>query len=73
MASSLKGLQDLVVLLNRLALGLFFLLAGAHLFFSGSGPFHTNVVFLTLALLLAVIGPGSLSADTLWPRRRRSF
>ena len=144
MASAQKGLQDLVVLLNRLALGLFFLLAGyhkissgvgnfyhnvflslkpawlptwfaapyghlipfaevtagtllilglmgrlgaalaallllsftialaaAHLFFSGSGPFHTNVVFVTLALLLAVIGPGSLSADAVWRKRGR--
>ena len=144
MASSLKGLQDLVVLLNRVALGLFFLLAGAHkigggvgnfyqkgflplkpawlptwfaapyghlvpfaeitvgtllilglmgrlgaalaclllisftialagahLFFAGPGPFHTNVVFLTLALLLAVMGPGSLSADAIWRKSGR--
>jgi len=27
------------------------------------GPFHYNVIFLTLALLLAVMGPGSLSVD----------
>lgn len=27
------------------------------------GPFHYNVIFLTLAMLLAVLGPGSLSVD----------
>jgi uncharacterized membrane protein YphA (DoxX/SURF4 family) len=144
MASAQKGLLDLVVLLNRVALGLYFLLAGAHkisggvgnfyhkgflplkptwlptwfaapyghlvpfaevtagtllilglmgrlgaalacllltsftialagahLFFTGPGPFHTNVVFLTLALLLAVTGPGSLSADAIWRKPGR--
>jgi uncharacterized membrane protein YphA (DoxX/SURF4 family) len=144
MASAQKDLLDLVVLLNRVALGLFFLLAGAHkisdgvgnfyhkvflglkpgwlptwfaapyghlipfaevtvgvllilglmgrlgaalacllltsftialaaahLFFTGSGPFHTNVIFLTLALLLAVLGPGSLSADAIWRKSGR--
>ena len=41
--------------------------AGAFFPKSG-GPFHNNVIFVTLALLLAVIGPGSLSVDAFWRR-----
>lgn len=35
------------------------------LFFSGPGPYHTNVVFLTLALLLIMTGHGAISLDAL--------
>ncbi len=38
-------------------------LFGAGMFFSGSGPFHTNAVFITLAMLLVVTGPGRFSVD----------
>lgn len=137
-AGSQKSLMDLVLLLNRLALGMYFLLAGVNkisaeggvakfyqdvflkmkptwlpvwfavpygyalpfleiavgallalgflgrwpagvmslmlasftialyqkgLFYSGSGPFHQNVVFFTLALLLAMTGHGAISLD----------
>lgn len=31
----------------------------------GSGPIHPNIVYIALALLLATIGPGKLSADGL--------
>jgi uncharacterized membrane protein YphA (DoxX/SURF4 family) len=33
-------------------------------FFPESGPFHTNVVFITITLLLAATGPGPFSLDT---------
>jgi uncharacterized membrane protein YphA (DoxX/SURF4 family) len=32
-------------------------------------PFHANLVFLGIALALALIGPGRLSVDALFPRR----
>ena len=38
-------------------------LASKGAFFAGGLPFHPNVVFMTLAMLLAVLGPGSLSVD----------
>ncbi len=44
-------------------------LAVAGHFFANAGPFHTNVVFITLAVLLAVLGPGDLSVDRLWRKR----
>ncbi|MCC6581399.1 MAG: DoxX family membrane protein [Phycisphaeraceae bacterium] len=39
--------------------------------FKSAGPFHPNLILLTLALLLALIGPGSLSLDQLLSHRRR--
>ena len=33
------------------------------LFYSGPGPYHTNVVFFTLALLLTMTGNGAISLD----------
>ena len=33
-------------------------------------PFHANVVFLTLVILLAVVGPGRISLDAAFGRRR---
>lgn len=42
----------------------------AGMFFQGGGPFHTNVVFLTLAILLAATGPGRYSLDYLLRRRK---
>lgn len=41
------------------------------MFFNGAGPFHTNVVFLTLAFLLAVSGAGRYSLDRLLRRGKR--
>jgi len=38
-------------------------LCGAGMFFSGPGPFHTNVILLTLAALLVVTGSGGYSLD----------
>ena len=41
-------------------------------FVSGApGPFHPDVVFLTLALLLTILGSGSFSVDA-WLGRRRT-
>jgi uncharacterized membrane protein YphA (DoxX/SURF4 family) len=38
-----------------------------------AGPFHTNVILITLALLIAMIGPGAFSVDhLLLGRKRRS-
>ncbi len=37
----------------------------AGMFFQGGAPFHTNVILLTLAILLAVMGPGRYSLDHL--------
>lgn len=43
----------------------------AGMFFApGGAPFHTNVVFLTLAILLATTGPGRYSLDYLLRRRK---
>lgn len=139
-AGSQKSLMDLVLLLNRLALGMYVLLAGVHKitqeggvaqfyrvtflgmkpawlpvwfaapygyalpfleitvgallalgalgrwpagvmslmiasftialyekgqFYSGPGPYHVNVVFFTLALLLTMTGHGAISLDAL--------
>lgn len=36
------------------------------------GPFHYNVIFITLAALLAVTGSGRLSLDAVWCRRCRA-
>lgn len=38
---------------------------------SGPGPFHTNFLIITLALWLAVSGPGPLSIDRVWRGPRR--
>ncbi|NLX23140.1 MAG: DoxX family protein [Phycisphaerae bacterium] len=46
-------------------------LTGAGRFFGSSGPFHANVIFITLAFLLTVTGPGSLSLDAIRSRRGR--
>ncbi len=43
-------------------------LASKGMFFA-NGPIHPNVVYLTLAVLLAVLGAGSLSADRMWRKR----
>lgn len=40
-------------------------------FFDGPGPFHVNVMLLTLALLLGHVGGGALSVDALWRRGKR--
>ena len=63
-------------LLGRWAAGLMALLLlsftvalwQAGMFFGGPGPFHDNVPFLTLAMLLAVTGPGRFSVDGLLKR-----
>ena len=34
-------------------------------------PFHTNLIFLTLAILLWAIGPGRMSMDAAFGKRRR--
>lgn len=36
------------------------------------GPFHPNIIFVTLALMLAVTGPGRYSVDAGWLSRRRA-
>jgi putative oxidoreductase len=41
----------------------------AGLFVGGAGPFHTNIVFFTLAILLAVTGPGRASLEGVCCRR----
>ncbi|HSW44462.1 MAG TPA: DoxX family protein [Phycisphaerae bacterium] len=78
-AEMILGAMMAIGLMGRLSAGLLALmlasftiaLASAGAFFSGPGPFHANVIFLALAILLAGLGPGNLSADTIWRRRRR--
>jgi uncharacterized membrane protein YphA (DoxX/SURF4 family) len=38
-------------------------LAGVGAFYSGGGPFHTNLILLTLTMLFMVSGPGIYSVD----------
>ena len=38
---------------------------------AGVGPFHTNFVFLGLAMCLMLLGPGRLSIDALAPGRKK--
>jgi len=40
-------------------------------FFSGPGPFHTNVILLTIAVLLTYYGSGAFSLDGLINKRGR--
>lgn len=51
------GLASLILLSFTIAL------QQAGMFFPKAGPFHTNVILFTLALLLAMVGPGGFSVD----------
>jgi len=73
----LLGLLLIAGLFSRITAGLIALLlatftialAQAGLFFPAAGPFHANVVFFTLAILLASVGPGRYSVDDLLAKR----
>jgi len=77
-AETILGAMLIVGLLGRVASGALFLMmlsftiavysAGP---VSGPGPYHTNVVFATLALLLMATGSGRLSLDALLCRREK--
>lgn len=48
-----------------------FTIAATGLRAAGGGPFHTNVVFLGIALCIMLLGPGRMSVDAFMPRRRK--
>lgn len=74
----LVGAMLMVGLLSRITAGAMALmllsftiaLAAAGMFFQGGAPFHTNVIYITLAVLLAATGPGAYSLDHLIRRRK---
>ena len=37
----------------------------------GGGPFHTNFILLSVALVIMLLGPGNFSVDASWPQRRK--
>jgi len=65
------GLMLMLGLFTRIASGAIVLLltsftialAGVGAFYSGAGPFHTNLILITLAMLFMVAGPGLYSVD----------
>jgi uncharacterized membrane protein YphA (DoxX/SURF4 family) len=70
---ALVGALLIIGLLSRVTAGVMALMLAsftialwaAGMFFQGGGPFHTNVILLTLAILLATMGPGRYSLDYL--------
>jgi uncharacterized membrane protein YphA (DoxX/SURF4 family) len=37
----------------------------------GGGPFHTNLILLSVTLAIMMLGPGNFSVDAFWPQRRK--
>jgi uncharacterized membrane protein YphA (DoxX/SURF4 family) len=37
----------------------------------GGGPFHTNLILLSITIAIALLGPGNISVDAFWPERRK--
>ena len=66
--------RGVVLVLALMLLSFTIALMGAKGISGGTGgPFHQNVILITLALLLAITGSGRYSIDTGWLSKRRAL